>query len=189
MGRPVLIYATLLLAIIIEQTMSFAVLSAIYIVVVRRFGFLKENEKEWRLNNDDSTKTENAIPRVKIWCLKMLEHRVIETISLFLISLYTFFILFLLIVTEYVNIDEKILEQIDQVFLTIFFVEIILKTFASNGMYLTVYSNLFDAIIVFTSQILSLAGITSKGLGVLRLIRVVVITVKKITGNQSKLRH
>lgn len=166
--------------------MTYAVLSAIYIVVVRRFGFLKENkenEKDWRLNNGESTKTETAIPRVKVWCLKMLENRVVETISLIIISLYTVFILFLLIVTEYVNIDDRILEQIDQVFLTIFFVEIILKTFASNGMYLIDFFNLFDAVIVFTSQILSLAGITSKGLGVLRLIRVVVITVRKITGS------
>jgi len=75
------------------------------------------------------------------------------------------------------------------VFLTIFFVEILLKTFASNGNYVIDFFNLFDAIIVIVSYFLSLAGITSKGLGVLRLIRVVVITVRKITGNQSKLRH
>ncbi len=32
-------------------------------------------------------------------------------------------------------------------------------------------------------------GIVAKGLGVLRLLRVVVITIRKITGNQSKFRH
>lgn len=90
--------------------MAYAVLSAIYIIVVRRFGFLKENEKEWNPNTEEGSKTENAIPRVKIWCLKLLENRVVETISLIIISLYTVFILFLLIVTEYVAIDEKILE-------------------------------------------------------------------------------
>jgi len=103
-GRPELIFMTLLLAIVIEQVMSFGVLSTIYIIVVRRFGFLKENEKEWRPEVDTSTKTENMIPRVKVWCLKMLESRVVETLSLIIISLYTVFILFLLIVTEYVTI-------------------------------------------------------------------------------------
>jgi len=32
-------------------------------------------------------------------------------------------------------------------------------------------------------------GIVAKGLGVLRLLRGVVITIRKINGNQSKLRH
>ena len=34
-----------------------------------------------------------------------------------------------------------------------------------------------------------MSGIIAKGLGVLRLVRVVVITIRKITGNTNKLRH
>ena len=49
--------------------------------------------------------------------------------------------------------------------------------------------NLFDAIIVYLSLVLNMMGTIAKGLGVLRLIRVVVIILRKITGNQSKLRH
>jgi len=79
--------------------------------------------------------------------------------------------------------------EIDSVFLSIFAVEIVLKTFASNGMYLADFFNAFDAAIVAVSEVLNLMGIIAKGLGVLRLIRVVVITIRKITGNQSKLRH
>ena len=73
--------------------------------------------------------------------------------------------------------------QIDSCFLTFFFVEILLKAFASTGMYFVDFFNCFDAIIVLSSEVLNLMGITAKGLGVLRLIRVVVITVRKITGN------
>jgi hypothetical protein len=74
--------------------------------------------------------------------------------------------------------------------LFIFAIEIILKIFASNGMViLTDLPNAFDATIVFASLILNFQGISAKGLGVLRLIRVVVITMRKIMGNQSKLRH
>ena len=49
--------------------------------------------------------------------------------------------------------------------------------------------NAFDATVVIVSEVLNIMGIVAKGLGVLRLLRVVVITIRKITGNQSKLRH
>lgn len=81
------------------------------------------------------------------------------------------------------------LAQIDNVFLTLFFIEIILKTFASNLMFLLDMFNAFDAFVVIISEVLNLMGIVAKGLGVLRLLRVVVITIRKITGHQSKLRH
>lgn len=64
-----------------------------------------------------------------------------------------------------------------------------MKAFASSGMYFVDFFNCFDAVIVIISEILNLMDIVAKGLGVLRLIRVVVITVRKITGNQNKLRH
>ena len=106
-----------------------------------------------------------------------------------LISFYTIFILFWLTLAEIFGIDEKILSKIDTSFLTLFFVEIILKTFASNMMFLFDVFNAFDASIVLLSEVLNILGIIAKGLGVLRLIRVVVITIRKITGNASKLRH
>lgn len=56
-------------------------------------------------------------------------------------------------------------------------------------MFLVDFFNAFDAAIVITSEVFNIMNITAKGLGVLRLIRVVVITIRKITGNQSKLRH
>ena len=56
-------------------------------------------------------------------------------------------------------------------------------------MFLRDFFNGFDAAIVTISYIFSIIGITAKGLAVLRLIRVVVITIRKITGNTSKLRH
>jgi hypothetical protein len=75
------------------------------------------------------------------------------------------------------------LAAIDGVFLTIFFTEIVLKSFASNLMYLYDAFNLFDAVVVILSEVLNLLGIIYPGLGVLRLIRVVVIILRKITGN------
>lgn len=89
-------------------------LSLIYLIVVRRFGYLKENEKEFMPEEaDDLEKSENNLPRLKNFCLKMLEHKVIETCSLIIISIYTFFILFWLTMLESVTIDENILVEID----------------------------------------------------------------------------
>jgi len=62
-------------------------------------------------------------------------------------------------------------------------VEIFLKSFASNMMYLYDSFNLFDASIVTISFVLNQQGLIIKGLSVLRLVRVVVIILRKITGN------
>lgn len=129
------------------------------------------------------------IPNYKNFMLKLLESRLFELLSLGMISIYTVFILFVLTVSDQLNIDPILIAQIDSVFLTFFFIEILLKTFASSGMFLADFFNFFDAAIVFTSEVFNLLQITAKGLGVLRLIRVVTITIRKITGNQSKLRH
>jgi len=134
-------------------------------------------------------KKENALPRLQVNCLKLLESSWFEMISMTLISLYTIFILFWLTMADIIGIDEQILSKIDTSFLTLFFAEILIKTFASNFMFLFDVFNAFDATIVIISEVLNIIGIIAKGLEVLRLIRVVVITVRKITGNQSKLRH
>ena len=82
------------------------------------------------------------------------------------------------------------MDTIDLYFLTIFFIEIALKTFASSFAFLLLdFFNMFDASIVISSWFLNVGGISIKGLGVLRLIRVVVIVIRSITGNKNKLRH
>ena len=188
-GQVCLIFVTFALAFLIDQLKSIGMLALVYVIVVRRFGFLKENEKEWLNKDTYAEKSETTIPKLKNFCLKMLESRVIEGFSMFMISIYAVFILFDLTFSDLLNTDPYIMQQIDNAFLTFFFVEICLKTFASSGMYFADFFNCFDATIVVISWILILINITAKGFGVLRLIRVVVITVRKITGNQSKLRH
>ena len=81
----------------------------------------------------------------------MLESSYFENISLFLISIYSIFIVFWLTVADLISIDELILSRIDTVFLTLFIIEIFMKSFASNLNYLKDVFNLFDAIIVVIS--------------------------------------
>lgn len=95
-----------------------------------------------------------------------------------LISLYTVFIIFWLTIADLIPfINDNQLSKIDTTFLALFLAEIILKTFASNLRFLFDKFNCFDAIIVIVSFSLNMSGIIAKGLGVLRLVRVVVITI------------
>jgi hypothetical protein len=188
-GRISLIYLTFLLAFVMDALLQIPVLSMLYLTLVTRCGHLTQNEKEWIPTEPCDEKTELSIPRLKSFCLKMLENKFVENFSMIVISVYTVFILFDLTFSDILSVDVNLMAQIDSVFLTFFFVEILLKTFASSGMFLVDFFNSFDAAIVMLSEILNLMGVVAKGLGVLRLIRVVVITIRKITGNQSKLRH
>lgn len=102
---------------------------------------------------------------------------------------YTVFILVWLSFDSMLSLsDQTIMETIDLVFLVIFIVEIALKTFASSFAYLFDIWNLFDAMIVITSFILSFF-IQAKGIAVLRLIRAVVMTLRAIAGKKLRFRH
>lgn len=188
-GDSFLVFVTFALTWIIEQFKQFGTLSVVYLVVVKRFGYLKVNEKEFVNEGDKKIKMENAIPRLQNCCLRTLQHNYIENLSLLTISLYTIFILFDLTISQFFDIEQSTMNTIDFVFLNVFFAEIALKTFASSGTFLMDGFNLFDAAIVIGSWALMIKGITFKGLGVLRLIRVVVITIRSITGKKSSLRH
>ena len=73
--------------------------------MVRRFGFLKENEKEFIDSSYKDHKSENAIPRTQVSCLKFLEHEYVETVSLVTIGLYSIFILYDLTLTTFLPMD------------------------------------------------------------------------------------
>lgn len=185
-----IVFITFFVAYLIDNCKQIGSLTVIYYVVVRRFCFLKENEKEFIDPANREIKMEAAIPNLKVGCLKFLEHEYFETVSMFTIGAYTVFILYDLTLSSIVAIPQELVDTVDLYFLTIFLVEIVLKTFASSFMFLTTdFFNSFDATIVLASWFLNLAGISIKGLGVLRLIRVVVIVIRSITGNKNKLRH
>mmetsp|Transcript_39264 Transcript_39264/g.37690 ORF Transcript_39264/g.37690 Transcript_39264/m.37690 type:complete len:157 (+) Transcript_39264:454-924(+) len=145
---------------VLEQLKQVLVLSLIYMVVVRRFMHLSINEKDY-LTPEILTapKTEDQIPRLKLFCLKVLESAFFETFSFTLITIYTLFIFFWLTLADLVGVTDEVLAAIDQNFLYIFLAEILLKTFASNFMYLMDFFNCFDSVIVVASLILGIMGI------------------------------
>lgn len=58
-GRIALIFLTFLFAFVVDQVKQMAILGLVYMIIVRRFGFLKENEKEWLDRSSLPEKTEN----------------------------------------------------------------------------------------------------------------------------------
>lgn len=180
-----MIYASFLLCLIIDNIKSLLTLSLIYCIVVRRFMHLDINEDETIIAElKQIPKSENQIPKLKVFCLKFLESTLVESLSMFIIGIYTIFVLFWLIHEGFMQkVPNYIMQAIDNIFLNFFLVEIILKSFASNLMYLYDAFNLFDAFVVVLSYVLNLLNVVVKGVSVLRLIRVVVIILRKITGN------
>ena len=146
-GRLGMMLSTFFFWIIMDQIKSFFTLGIVYIVVVRRFMYLSVNEDEYM---DPVVaklpKLERAIPKLKEICLKYLESPPTEIISMIIISVYALFVIFWLIHIEFVvaepgkekvsPIPESILISIDIVFLSFFMLEIVLKSFASNGIYM-----------------------------------------------------
>jgi len=155
-----LFFPTFLVALVLDQTKSVVFLFALYFVVVRRFGFLKPNEKEYLVAEVLAVpKQENFLPKFKVFLLKVLESQAFETVSMLLISFYTVYILFWLTMASLFNIPDTTMSKGDLVFLTLFLTEITLKAFASNFMYFLDPFNLFDASIVIISETLELLGI------------------------------
>jgi hypothetical protein len=76
---------------------------------VTRCGHLKQNEKEWYPKEPTDEKTELSIPKLKSFCLKMLENRVVENFSMVVISIYTVFILFDLTFSDIFSIDVNLM--------------------------------------------------------------------------------
>jgi hypothetical protein len=104
-GKISLIGFTFLLAFTIDQLIQFPVLTSFYYVIVRRFSFLKVNEKEWLDYESYQDKQENEVPKLKQNCLKMLEHPTVESFSFLVINLYAVFILFDLTFSDLFNMN------------------------------------------------------------------------------------
>ena len=94
-GNPALIFLTFMLSFIFDQIKSVGFLYLIYVVIVRRFMHLNVNEPDYLKPEILALpKKENALPRLQVFCLKMLESTTFELCSMALISVYTVFVLF-----------------------------------------------------------------------------------------------
>lgn len=74
---------------------SLIFLLIIYVIIVRRFGHLAVNEDEYVSPEILAIPPqEDALPRLQLYCLKLLNSNTFEMISMALISVYTVYVLF-----------------------------------------------------------------------------------------------
>ena len=86
----------------IDHLKSLITLPLIYCIVVRRFMHLQINENKYSdPNAPKQIKNENAIPRLKLFFLKLLESGPFEAGSMITIFIYSLFVLFMLTYSEF----------------------------------------------------------------------------------------
>ena len=109
-GEPTLYLLTLALSVIFDQIKSIGFLYTIYVVIVRRFMHLNINESEYlKPEILELPKQENAIPRLQMYCLKILESSVFEMCSMGLISIYTIYVLVQLTVADLMGVSDSLM--------------------------------------------------------------------------------
>ena len=115
-GRPSYVMTTFFAVWVFDNIKSIFTLALIHCIVVRRFMHLEVNENSYiDPNQEKIPKRENAIPRLKIFCLKFLESTPFESVSLATIAIYTVFLLFWLVHEEMMSfaIEDKIMSSYD----------------------------------------------------------------------------
>ena len=73
-GDSFLVFVTFAITWFIDQAKQFGTLALIHLIVVKRFGYLKINEKDFINPADREIKHELAIPKLKNCCLRTLQH-------------------------------------------------------------------------------------------------------------------
>lgn len=115
-GRPNYVLTTFFMIWLFDNLKSVITLALVHCIVVRRFMHLEINENAYADPNAEKIhKSENAIPKLKIFCLKFLESTPFESVSLATIAVYTVFLLFWLVHEELMNyaIDDTIMAGYD----------------------------------------------------------------------------
>jgi hypothetical protein len=178
------LWGTFLFAFGLDQVKSFFFHWGVWYFLIRRCGYLKPNEStfvnaEWALERKDT-----AFIYYRSECGKLLENRYYEISSIVFLLVYAVFVLIVLSMSEVIN-NDLILNYIDQGFLSLFLLEIIVKATVQGISYFADPFNSFDCVVVLVSFIMFFIGIAARGLAALRLLRLVrlVIILRKVSAS------
>ena len=186
-GASISFWLTFVIAFLIDQTKSFFFHIGVWYFLLRRCGYLKPNEAEYV----ELTWREQHIDRAwQYWrgeMTKLLETPTFQAISLAWLIIYAVFVLFVLSFSDLLN-EDYILGLIDQTFLSIFLLEILMRIFAMSYMFFADPFNIFDTTIVVLSFSLFFVGVSAGGLAVLRLMRLLrlVVVFRKVNASGKR---
>jgi len=188
-GPGTALWGTFLLAFVVDQAKSFLFHLAVWYFLLKKCGYLKTNEEEFTEAEWKNTHKDTAFKNFRAGCTKVLETNAYERISITLLIIYGVFVLIALSIAEELPEDDRTLDIIDQVFLSVFLVEIICQTFVKSISYYKDFFNSFDAIVVVVSfALFFVEGVGSRGLAALRLLRLarLVIVLRKVSASAKR---
>lgn len=179
------LWITFAIAFAIDQGKSFIFHFFVWYFLLRRCGYLKVNEEEYINEKWATENKDRCFNSLRKTVGKMLENMYYRRFSISLLVTYAIFVLIVLSISSQIS-DTTIMDVMDQVFISLFLVEILMNFFVQSYKYFFDWFNIFDACIVIVSFVLYFVGQNTKGLAVLRLLRLVrlVIVLRKVTNTK-----
>ncbi len=192
-GRPGTIWLEWFVAFVIDQVKSLMVQPLLWFLFVRRCGTLMANFEVWQdetmivAMNDDS-----FLKEIRKSVNTFVESKPVTYFFIGLVLFYAVFILANLSLDTYttgIKAAEDFFYYTDLCLLCFFLIEIILKSFAQGPEYYANNWNVIDTLVVVVSFAFSVMNMQIKGIGVLRLLRLirVIIVMRRMSESKKKL--
>jgi hypothetical protein len=191
-GLPETVWFEFFLAFVLDQIKSLLIQPALWYVFVRHCGELTGSFTEWSdeqvaIGANDVSMLDEIREQVGIF-LKS------KWVSIFFTGLVVFYAVFILInlsIDPYIigiKAAEDAFYYTDFICLCLFVLELFLSIFAWMWTHLCDKLNIIDAIVILVSFIFSLINLNIKGIGVLRLLRLirVIIFMRKVSEKKKQ---
>lgn len=181
-GYATELWITFGIALAVDQGKSLLFHVCVWYFLLRRCGYLKVTEDEFVNERWLMERRDKLLFNMRRSCGKVMDSMYYKRFSIILLVVYAVFVLLVLSIYSQLS-DTYVLDVMDQVFISIFLFEILCNVFVQSLGYYKDYFNVFDTIIVLVSFIMFFVGQNTKGLAVLRLLRLVrlVIVLRKVS--------
>lgn len=181
------LWVTFAIAFAIDQGKSFLFHICVWYFLLRRCGYLKVTEDDYIDERWQNERKDKFLISLRKTMAKMLESIYYKRFSVGLLLVYAIFVLIILSIQNQLKTSEKVYtDNLDQAFISVFLLEIIVNVFIHGIKYYSDPFNIFDTLIVLASFIIFFFQFNAKGLAVLRLLRLVrlIIVLRKVSVNK-----
>lgn len=194
-GRPFSVWTEFVIAFGFDQVKSIMLQPICWWMFVRRCGRAAGNFEEW----DDvqvsiGVNDVSLLAELQEGMVAILESKQVTIFTIGLVIFYSIFILVNLSVDPYLIYSQVLTDlfyYVDLIILCVFLLEILMRFFGYAFVYICDKWNIVDATVVIISFIFSVVGMSFKGVGVLRLLRLirVIIVMRKVSQSKKKLQQ
>lgn len=181
------LWITFGVAFAIDQGKSFLFHIGVWYFLLRRCGYLKVTEDEYIDEKWQYERKDKFIISLRKTLTKVLESVYYKRFSVGLLLVYAIFVLIILSIQGQLDDNQKAYtENLDQAFISVFLLEIIVNVFIQGARYYSDPFNIFDTLIVLASFIIFFFQFNARGLAVLRLLRLIrlIIVLRKVSANK-----